>query len=113
MRRLLFTVLLLALAGCGGGSGSKEAQRGGMTAAEWLTVDWRGIGYEDGVTGRRTGAGGRDARMLGADPLELLARPGAAGEIPRRRGDGVARSTGRIPASHQFHHWPGDPLVAR
>ena len=42
MRRILATVVLLALAGCAGS---------GMEEAECQTANWRAIGYEDGARG--------------------------------------------------------------
>ncbi len=42
MRRILATMLLLALGACAGG---------GMDSAECATADWRAIGYEDGAQG--------------------------------------------------------------
>jgi len=44
MRRILATMCLLALAGCGGGQQEKKS-------AECLTADWWSIGYEDGSRG--------------------------------------------------------------
>ena len=43
MRRILATVVLLALGGCAGS---------GMEEAECQTANWRAIGYEDGAHGR-------------------------------------------------------------
>ncbi|MDH3241626.1 MAG: DUF2799 domain-containing protein [Alphaproteobacteria bacterium] len=43
MRRVFGMMFVLALAGCGGGSGMQEA--------ECLTADWRAVGYEDGAQG--------------------------------------------------------------
>jgi len=42
MRRVFATMVVLALAGCGGGA---------MKEAECMTADWRGLGYEDGAQG--------------------------------------------------------------
>ena len=42
MRRVFPILIVLALAGCGGGA---------MEEAECMTADWRAIGYEDGAQG--------------------------------------------------------------